>query len=127
MQITPLPQPVPSLTPEQRNRAENQALDKRAEQQAAASAKQEAKRTLAVDYTEQRHNKAAMERYLEASGNASTTSPAPEPADIYQASRQLQRQERLSQAVSAAQSSLGERIIDLYQGRPEPYLIDTRA
>ncbi|ENY70734.1 hypothetical protein G114_16800 [Aeromonas diversa CDC 2478-85] len=127
MPITPLPQPVPSLTPEQRNRVENQALDKRAEQQAAASAKQETQRTLAVDYTEQRQSRAAMARYLETSGNTSTTSPAPEPVDIYQASRQFQRQERLSQAVSTAQSSLGERIIDLYQGRPEPALIDTQV
>ncbi|MBL0532479.1 hypothetical protein JD541_05675 [Aeromonas dhakensis] len=132
MQISTRPMPLPGydnaypkLTPEQLNQGRDKALDKRAEYVAEQEEKETTRRTLAVSYTEQQQDKAAVDRYLQASGQESDDKSAPTAVDLYRMEERLQQQQQLGDYLQYRQSSLGKRMTGAEDRKGN--LLDTRA
>lgn len=122
MQITSQPMPLPDyskypsypdVTPEQINKARNEALAKKDELQAQSEEKATARRTMAVSYTAHQQDKAVVERYLEASGQETDSKSGPSTADVYQAANRYQRQQNLSDYMQFQQSPLARQMGDM--------------
>ncbi|HEH9399240.1 hypothetical protein [Aeromonas sobria] len=119
MQITSQPMPLPDyskypsypdVTPEQINKARNEALAKKDEVKAQSEEQATARRTMAVSYTAHQQDKAAINRYLQASGQETGDSAAPSTGDIYQSANRYQRQQNLTGYLQFQQSPLGQQM-----------------
>ncbi|WP_337076550.1 hypothetical protein [Aeromonas dhakensis] len=135
MQISTRPMPLPcydnaypKLTPEQLNQGRDKALDKRDEYVATQEEKETTRRTLAVSYTEQQQDKAAVDRYLQASGQESDDKSAPTAVDLYRMEERLQQQQQLGDYLQYRQSSLGKQLAGMTGAEDRKgNLLDTRA
>lgn len=135
MQISTRPMPLPGygnaypkLTPEQLNQGRDKALDKRDEYVATQEEKETTRRTLAVSYTEQQQDKAAVDRYLQASGQESDEQSAPTAVDLYRMEERLQQQQQLSDYLQYRQSPLGKQLAGMTGAEDRKgNLLDTRA
>ncbi|MFB2864587.1 hypothetical protein [Aeromonas sp. MdU4] len=119
MQITSRPMPLPAygkypsypdVTPEQINKARNEALAKKDEWQAQSEEQATARRTMAVSYTAHQQDKAVVERYMEASGVEHDERSGPGAGDLYQATTRYQRQQNLSDYLQFQQSPLARQM-----------------
>ena len=135
MQISTRPMPLPGygnayskLTPEQLNQGRDKALDKRAEYVAEQEEKETTRRTLAVSYTEQQQDKAAVDRYLQASGQESDDKSAPTAVDLYRMEERHQQQQQLGDYLQYRQSPLGKQLAGMTVAEDRKgNLLDTRA
>ncbi|UCM46505.1 hypothetical protein [Aeromonas dhakensis] len=135
MQISTRPMPLPGygnaypkLTPEQLNQGRDKALDKRDEYVATQEEKETTRRTLAVSYTEQQQDKAAVDRYLQASGQESDEQSAPTAVDLYRMEARHQQQQQLSDYLQYRQSPLGKQLAGMTVAEDRKgNLLDTRA
>ncbi|WP_042050391.1 hypothetical protein [Aeromonas dhakensis] len=135
MQISTRPMPLPGygnaypkLTPEQLNQGRDKALDKRDEYVATQEDKETTRRTLAVSYTEQQQDKAAVDRYLQASGQEIDEQNAPTAADIYRMEERHQQQQQLGDYLQYRQSPLGKQLAGMTGAEDRKgNLLDTRA
>lgn len=135
MQISTRPMPLPGydnaypkLTPEQLNQGRDKALDKRDEYVATQEEKETTRRTLAVSYTEQQQDKAAVDRYLQASGQEIDEQNAPTAADIYRMEERHQQQQQLGDYLQYRQSPLGKQLAGMTGAEDRKgNLLDTRA
>ena len=135
MQISTRPMPLPGydnaypkLTPEQLNQGRDKALDKRDEYVATQEEKETTRRTLAVSYTEQQQDKAAVDRYLQASGQESDEQSAPTAVDLYRMEERHQQQQQLSDYLQYRQSPLGKQLAGMTVAEDRKgNLLDTRA
>lgn len=132
MQISTRPMPLPGydnaypkVTPEQISQGRDKALDKKDEYVAKQEEKEATRRTLAVSYTEQQQDKAAVDRYLQASGQESDEQSAPTAADIY---RMEERHQQLGDYLQFRQSPLGQQMGEMVgQGDKRGNLLDIMA
>lgn len=135
MQISTRPMPLPGydnaypkLTPEQLNQGRDKALDKRDEYVATQEEKETTRRTLAVSYTEQQQDKAAVDRYLQASGQESDEQSAPTAVDLYRMEARNQQQQQLGDYLQYRQSPLGQQLAGMTGAEDRKgNLFDTRA
>ncbi|MGL6564756.1 hypothetical protein [Aeromonas dhakensis] len=135
MQISTRPMPLPGygnaypkLTPEQLNQGRDKALDKRDEYVATQEEKETTRRTLAVSYTEQLQDKAAVDRYLQASGQESDDKSAPTAVDLYRMEERHQQQQQLGDYLQYRQSPLGKQLAGMTGAEDRKgNLLDTRA
>ncbi|WAF75711.1 hypothetical protein NRL00_14675 [Aeromonas dhakensis] len=135
MQISTRPMPLPGydntypkLTPEQLNQGRDKALDKRDEYVATQEDKETTRRTLAVSYTEQQQDKAAVDRYLQASGQESDEQSAPTAVDLYRMEARNQQQQQLGDYLQYRQSPLGQQLAGMTGAEDRKgNLLDTRA
>ncbi|QSR44206.1 hypothetical protein HUI95_14645 [Aeromonas dhakensis] len=135
MQISTRPMPLPGygnaypkLTPEQLNQGRDKALDKRDEYVATQEEKETTRRTLAVSYTEQQQDKAAVDRYLQASGQEIDEQNAPTAADIYRMEERHQQQQQLGDYLQYRQSPLGKQLAGMTGAEDRKgNLLDTRS
>ena len=135
MQISTRPMPLPGygnaypkLTPEQLNQGRDKALDKRDEHVAAQEEKETTRRTLAVSYTEQQQDKAAVDRYLQASGQEIDEQNAPTAVDLYRMEERHQQQQQLGDYLQYWQSPLGKQLAGMTGAEDRKgNLLDTRA
>ncbi|MBW3732088.1 hypothetical protein [Aeromonas dhakensis] len=135
MQISTRPMPLPGydnaypkLTPEQLNQGRDKALDKRDEHLAAQEEKETTRRTLAVSYTKQQQDKAAMDRYLQASGQESDDKSVPTAVDLYRMEERHQQQQLLGDYLQYRQSPLGKQLAGMTGAEDRKgNLLDTRA
>lgn len=135
MQISTRPMPLPGygnaypkLTPEQLNQGRDKALDKRDEYVATQEEKETTRRTLAVSYTEQQQDKAAVDRYLQASGQEIDEQNAPTAVDLYRMEERHQQQQQLGGYLQYRQSPLGKQLAGMTGAEDRKgNLLDTRA
>ncbi|MBL0679715.1 hypothetical protein [Aeromonas dhakensis] len=135
MQISTRPMPLPGydnaypkLTPEQLNQGRDKALDKRDEYVATQEKKETTRRTLAVSYTEQQQDKAAVDRYLQASGQEIDEQNAPTAVDLYRMEERHQQQQQLGDYLQYRQSPLGKQLAGMTGAEDRKgNLLDTRA
>ncbi|WP_421144810.1 hypothetical protein [Aeromonas dhakensis] len=135
MQISTRPMPLPGygnaypkLTPEQLNQGRDKTLDKRDEYVATQEEKETTRRTLAVSYTEQQQDKAAVDRYLQASGQESDDQSAPTAVDLYRMEERLQQQQQLGDYLQYRQSPLVKQLAGMTGAEDRKgNLLDTRA
>ncbi|BEE10057.1 hypothetical protein [Aeromonas dhakensis] len=135
MQISTRPMPLPGygnayskLTPEQLNQGRDKALDKRDEYVATQEEKETTRRTLAVSYTEQQQDKAAVDRYLQASGQESDEQSAPTAVDLYRMEERHQQQQQLGDYLQYRQSTIGKQLAGTTGAEDRKgNLLDTRA
>ncbi|USP11365.1 hypothetical protein L1S45_07305 [Aeromonas dhakensis] len=135
MQISTRPMPLPGygnayskLTPEQLNQGRDKALDKRDEYVATQEEKETTRRTLAVSYTEQQQDKAAVDLYLQASGQESDEQSAPTAVDLYRMEERHQQQQQLGDYLQYRQSPLGKQLAGTTGAEDRKgNLLDTRA
>ncbi|HDT5886086.1 hypothetical protein [Aeromonas dhakensis] len=135
MQISTRPMPLPGydnaypkLTPEQLNQGRDKALDKRDEYVATQEEKETTRRTLAVSYTEQLQDKAAVDRYLQASGQESDDKSALTAVDLYRMEERHQQQQQLGDYLQYRQSPLGKQLAGTTGAEDRKgNLLDTRA
>ncbi|TNI19143.1 hypothetical protein [Aeromonas dhakensis] len=135
MQISTRPMPLPGygnaypkLTPEQLNQGRDKALDKRDEYVATQEEKETTRRTLAVSYTEQQQDKAAVDRYLQASGQEIDEQNAPTAVDLYRMEERHQQQQQLGDYLQYRQSPLGKQLAGMTEAEDRKgNLLDTRA
>lgn len=135
MQISTRPMPLPGydnaypkLTPEQLNQGRDKALDKRDEYVATQEDKETTRRTLAVSYTEQQQDKAAVDRYLQASGQEIDEQNAPTAVDLYRMEERHQQQQQLGDYLQYRQSPLGKQLAGMTGAEDRKgNLLDTRA
>lgn len=135
MQISTRPMPLPGydnaypkLTPEQLNQGRDKALDKRDEYVATQEEKETTRHTLAVSYTEQQQDKAAVDRYLQASGQEIDEQNAPTAVDLYRMEERHQQQQQLGDYLQYRQSPLGKQLAGMTGAEDRKgNLLDTRA
>ncbi|RQM91639.1 hypothetical protein [Aeromonas dhakensis] len=135
MQISTRPMPLPGydtaypkLPPEQLNQGRDKALDKRDEYVATQEEKETPRRTLAVSYTEQQQDKAAVDRYLQASGQEIDEQNAPTAVDLYRMEERHQQQQQLGDYLQYRQSPLGKQLAGMTGAEDRKgNLLDTRA
>ncbi|MFM5814162.1 hypothetical protein ACET6Q_06420 [Aeromonas dhakensis] len=135
MQISTRPMPLPGydnaypkLTPEQLNQGRDKALDKRYEYVATQEEKETTRRTLAVSYTEQQQDKAAVDRYLQASGQEIDEQNAPTAVDLYRMEARHQQQQQLGDYLQYRQSPLGKQLAGMTGAEDRKgNLLNTRA
>ncbi|QXA17701.1 hypothetical protein I6L33_11255 [Aeromonas sp. FDAARGOS 1403] len=132
MQISTRPMPLPgygnAYTPEQLNQGRDKALDKRDEYVATQEEKETTRRTLAVSYTEQQQDKAAVDRYLQASGQEIDEQNAPTAVDLYRMEARHQQQQQLGDYLQYRQSPLGKQLAGMTGAEDRKgNLLDTRA
>lgn len=135
MQISTRPMPLPGydnaypkLTPEQLNQGRDKALDKRDEYVATQEEKETTRRTLAVSYTEQQQDKAAVDRYLQASGQEIDEQNAPTAVDLYRMEERHQQQQQLGDYLQYRQSPIGKQLAGMTGAEDRKgNLLDTRA
>ncbi|MFM4743909.1 hypothetical protein ACEUDH_09885 [Aeromonas dhakensis] len=135
MQISTRPMPLPGydnaypkLTPEQLNQGRDKALDKRDEYVATQEEKETTRRTLAVYYTEQQQDKAAVDRYLQASGQEIDEQNAPTAVDLYRMEERHQQQQQLGDYLQYRQSPLGKQLAGMTGAEDRKgNLLNTRA
>lgn len=135
MQISTRPMPLPGydnaypkVTPEQISQGRDKALDKKDEYVAKQEEKETTRRTLAVSYTEQQQDKAAVDRYLQASGQESDGQSTPTAADIYRMEARHQQQQQLGDYLQFRQSPLGQQMGEMVgQGDKRGNLLDIMA
>lgn len=135
MQISTRPMPLPGydnaypkLTPEQLNQGSDKALNKRDEYVATQEDKETTRRTLAVSYTEQQQDKAAVDRYLQTSGQESDEQSAPTAVDLYRMEARNQQQQQLGDYLQYRQSPLGQQLAGMTGAEDRKgNLLDTRA
>ncbi|HDZ8882266.1 TPA: hypothetical protein RUX32_001985 [Aeromonas dhakensis] len=135
MQISTRPMPLPGydnaypkLTPEQLNQGRDKALDKRDEYVATQEEKETTRRTLAVSYTEQQQDKAAVDRYLQASGQEIDEQNAPTAVDLYRMEERHQQQQQLGDYLQYRQSPLGKQLAGMTGAEDRKgNLLNTRA
>lgn len=135
MQISTRPMPLPGydnaypkLTPEQLNQGRDKALDKRDEYVATQEEKETTRRTLAVSYTEHQQDKAAVDRYLQASGQEIDEQNAPTAVDLYRMEERHQQQQQLGDYLQYRQSPLGKQLAGMTGAEDRKgNLLDTRA